>query len=62
MKLMETKDIVYAVGIGLTFILGIWNLINNYLQTKKLISLTQLQSNALNGVSRYVKIYQTFVG
>ncbi|MEK6647477.1 MAG: hypothetical protein AABY84_12475 [Candidatus Firestonebacteria bacterium] len=32
---METKDIVYAVGIGLTFILGIWNLINNYLQTKK---------------------------
>jgi hypothetical protein len=32
---METKDIVYAVGIGLTFILGIWNLINSYLQTRK---------------------------
>lgn len=32
---METKDIVYAVGIGLTFILGIWSLINSYLQTRK---------------------------
>lgn len=32
---MEPKDIVYAVGIVLTFILGIWNLINNYFQTRK---------------------------
>jgi hypothetical protein len=32
---METKDIVYALGIGLTFILGVWNLVNSYLQTRK---------------------------
>ncbi len=32
---MEPKDIAYAVGIGLTFILGLWNLINNYFQTRK---------------------------
>ncbi len=32
---METKDLVYAVGIALTFILGVWNLANSYLQTRK---------------------------
>jgi len=32
---MDTKETVYAIGICLTFILGVWNLANNYLQTKK---------------------------
>ncbi len=32
---METKDIVYVIGILATFILGSWNLINNYFQTRK---------------------------
>ena len=31
---MEGKDIVYAVGILLTFILGVWNLVNAYFQTR----------------------------
>lgn len=32
---METKDIVYIIGILLTFILGVWNLVNSYFQTRK---------------------------
>lgn len=32
---MEAKDIVYGVGIALTFILGVWNLVNTYFQTRK---------------------------
>ena len=32
---METKDIVYATGILLTFLIGVWNLIFNYRTTRK---------------------------
>lgn len=32
---MEAKDIIYGVGIALTFGLGVWNLIVNYRATRK---------------------------
>lgn len=32
---MEPKDIVYGIGIALTFFLGVWNLVNTYIQTRK---------------------------
>jgi len=32
---METKDIIYGLGIILTFVLGVWNLVNTYVQTRK---------------------------
>lgn len=35
MGFMETKDIFYALGIVLTFILGVWNLVNTYYISRK---------------------------
>jgi hypothetical protein len=56
------KDTVYAIGIGLTFILGVWNLANNYLQTKKTSFINTVTKQRVEWLERIRQDVSKFCG
>lgn len=59
---MEPKDIAYAVGIALTFLLGLWNLINNYFQTRKTSFINTVTKQRVEWLERIRQDVSRFCG
>lgn len=59
---METKDIVYATGILLTFLIGVWNLIFNYRTTRKTSFINIVTSQRVKWIEQLRQDISSFSG
>jgi hypothetical protein len=59
---METKDWIYALGIGLTFVLGIWNLRANYLNSSKTRFINTVTSERVKWLEKLRQDISSFCG
>ncbi len=59
---METKDIVYAISILLTFLIGVWNLVLNYRTTRKTSFINTVTSQRVKWIEQLRQDIATFSG
>ncbi|PXX95910.1 hypothetical protein [Halomonas sp. LBP4] len=59
---MEPKDIAYAVGIFLTFAIGVWNLVQNYRNTRRTNFINTVTSQRVKWIEQLRQDISTFSG
>jgi len=59
---METKDIVYALSIFLTFLIGVWNLVLNYRTTRKTSFINTVTSQRVKWIEQLRQDISSFSG
>lgn len=59
---MSDKDAIYAVGIGVTLILGIWNLWNNYKTTRKNNFINTVTNQRIQWIEQLRQNIASFLG
>lgn len=59
---METKDIVYAVGIAFTFLIGVWNLVLNYWNSRRTNFINTVTSQRIKWIEQLRQDISTFSG
>jgi len=59
---MSDKDTIYAVGIGVTLILGIWNLWNNYKTTRKNNFINTVTNQRIQWIEQLRQNIASFLG
>ena len=59
---MEAKDVVYAVGIVLTFALGVWNLVVSYRNTRRASFINTVTSQRVKWIEQLRQDISSFSG
>jgi hypothetical protein len=59
---MDTKDVVYAIGILLTFALGVWNLVVNYRNTRRANFINTVTAQRVKWLEQIRQDISTFCG
>ncbi|MEO5954252.1 MAG: hypothetical protein ABIR36_00955 [Nitrospiraceae bacterium] len=59
---MDTKDIVYALGIVLTFAVGVWNLVLTYRNTRRTNFINTVTSQRVKWIEQLRQDISTFCG
>jgi hypothetical protein len=59
---MEGKDVVYVVSILLTFLLGAWNLVNNYRSTRRANFINTVTSQRVKWIEQLRQDISSFSG
>lgn len=59
---MDTKDVVYAIGIFLTFLLGVWNLVQSYRATRKTSFINTVTSQRVKWIEQLRQDVSSFSG
>ncbi|MFH1063382.1 MAG: hypothetical protein V1747_10955 [Candidatus Omnitrophota bacterium] len=56
------KDIIYVISIFATFLLGLWNIINNYRNSRRTSFINTITSERINWIERLRKNISDFCG
>lgn len=59
---MEPKDIIYGVGILLTFLLGIWNLVSNYWASRRTTFINTVTNQRVKWIEQLRQDISAFSG
>lgn len=59
---MPDKDTIYAVGIALTFFVGVWNLVNNYSSTRKSNFINTVTNQRIKWIEKLRQEMAAFLG
>jgi hypothetical protein len=60
--MLEPKDIIYGLGIALTFLIGVWNLISNYRASRKTHFINTVTSQRVKWIEQLRQDISTFSG
>lgn len=62
MEMIEPKDIIYGIGILLTFIIGIWNLASNYRASRRTSFINTVTSQRVKWIEQLRQDIAAFCG